>query len=77
MKIYTSATIDEGHPTERTFRIVRHRDRGGWEVQGNRGELGWESRQTFYSRAAAIRAMVEWAEDERLASAKRRGEKAA
>jgi hypothetical protein len=53
--------------TERTFRVVRY--------EGSRGELGWESRQTFYNLATAIRAMVEWAEDERLASTQRGGEK--
>jgi hypothetical protein len=77
MQIYSSTTIDEGHPTERTFRVVRHRDRGSWEVQGRRGEQGWERRQTFYRLATAIGAMVEWAEDERLASAQRHVEKAA
>jgi hypothetical protein len=76
MQVYPSTTIDEGLPTERSFRVVHYPDRGGWEVQGNRGELGWESRQTYYTRSTAICAMVEWAEDELLASAKRRGEKA-
>jgi hypothetical protein len=75
MQIYSSTTIDEGHPTERTFRVVRHRDRGGWEIQGNRGEQRWERRQTFYRLAMAIGAMVEWAEDERLAAAQSRGQK--
>jgi hypothetical protein len=62
LQIYASTTIDEGQPTERTLRVVRHRDRGGWEVQGKCGEQGWERRRTFYSLAAAIGAMAEWAE---------------
>ena len=74
MQIYSSATINEGQPTERTFRVV-HYEAGGWQVQGSRGEMGWETRQTFYNLATAIRAMLEWAEDERLASAQRGGEK--
>jgi hypothetical protein len=39
--------------------------------------MGWETRQTFYNLATAIRAMVEWAEEERLASAQRYGEEEA
>ena len=72
MQLYASTTIDEGHPTERTFRVVRYHDRGGWDVQGNRGELGWESRKTFYSLATALREMDAWAKEERarLAAAK-------
>jgi hypothetical protein len=65
MQVYASTTINEGHPTERTFRVVRYPNRGGWHVEGNRGELGWESRRTFYSLATAIRAMDAWAKEER------------
>jgi hypothetical protein len=75
MQIYTSATIDEGHPTERTFRIVRHRDRAGWEVQGNRGEL--DGRADRPSTVSPPLSEQWWSGPKtRLTSAKRRAEKA-
>jgi hypothetical protein len=66
MQVYARTTINEGHPTERTFRVVRHPDRGGWDVQCNRGNLGWKSRRTFYSLATALREMDAWAKEERV-----------
>jgi hypothetical protein len=65
MQVYARTTINEGQPTERAFRVVRHPERGGWDLQGNCGNMGWESRRTFYSLATALREMEAWAKEER------------
>ena len=78
IRIYARTTVDEGRPTERTFRVVRYPDRGGWAVEVGTGGGKPEKVGTRYTLAMAIRLMDELANEERTRLASTgRGESAA